>query len=213
MKYIYSYIPISHLFGGKDATQQMPADAFIVHNNKQYLSSMQQAQQTVQTPQPGGGQGVGGGGQPATSGDINDIFPLVLQLSTAEQRENALTELSKRREVCPDMAPILWYSFGTMSVLLQEIIMVYPMLSPQSPQVLSSNASTRVCNALALLQLLASHPETKTKFMSGMHFMCHKDTFIRLCSNSFPNFSSPSYSTYSFVSIPIFEYCVKAQSF
>ena len=76
-----------------------------------------------------------------------------------------MSELSKRREICPEMAPILWYSFGTISVLLQEIIMVYPMLSPP---ILSSNSSTRVCNALALLQCVASHPETKSKFMGGV---------------------------------------------
>ena len=75
-----------------------------------------------------------------------------------------MTELSKRREICPDMAPILWYSYGVISILLQEIIIVYPMLSPP---VLSSNASTRVCNALALLQCVASHPETKSKFING----------------------------------------------
>ena len=119
-----------------------------------------------------------------------EIFPLILQLSTPHevtlsfsltsqrissqpnmlylQRETALSELSKRREICPEMAPILWHSFGTISVLLQEIIMVYPMLSPP---VLSSNSSTRVCNALALLQCVASHPETKPKFMGGKFFL------------------------------------------
>ena len=124
--------------------------------------------------------------QPSTSA-TEEIFPLILQLGTPHevnfcciyyptwmridvwiwfyQRESALSELSKRREVCPEMAPILWYSFGTISVLLQEIIMVYPMLSPP---VLSSNSSTRVCNALALLQCVASHPETKQKFMGGL---------------------------------------------
>lgn len=93
-------------------------------------------------------------------------------------RETALSELSKRREICPEMAPILWYSFGTISVLLQEIIMVYPMLSPP---VLSSNSSTRVCNALALLQCVASHPETKPKFM-GAHIPLYLYPFLNTVS-------------------------------
>ena len=80
------------------------------------------------------------------------------------QRENALAELSKRRELCPEMAPTLWYSYGIISILLQEIIMVYPLLSPS---ILSNGSSTRVCNALALLQCVASHQETKSKFLSG----------------------------------------------
>ena len=78
--------------------------------------------------------------------------------------ENALLELSKRREAYPDLAPVLWYSYGTMAALLQEIIAIYPMLSPPS---LSPHASNRVCNALALLQCVASHPETKSKMLSA----------------------------------------------
>lgn len=35
------------------------------------------------------------------------------------QRETALMELSKKREVFPDLAPILWHTVGTMAALLQ----------------------------------------------------------------------------------------------
>lgn len=31
----------------------------------------------------------------------------------------ALMELSKKREVFPDLAPILWHTVGTMAALLQ----------------------------------------------------------------------------------------------
>jgi CCR4-NOT transcription complex subunit 9 len=51
-----------------------------------------------------------------------------------------------------------------MSSLLQEIISVYPLLSP--PQ-LTAHASNRVCNALALLQCVASHGETRGLFLQG----------------------------------------------
>lgn len=36
-----------------------------------------------------------------------------------QQRETALMELSKKREVFPDLAPILWHTVGTMAALLQ----------------------------------------------------------------------------------------------
>lgn len=39
-----------------------------------------------------------------------------------------------------------------------------------SPPTLSPQASNRVCNALALLQCVASHSETKTKLMNGESF-------------------------------------------
>ena len=86
------------------------------------------------------------------------------------QRESALLELSKRRETFADLAPILWHSFGTVSALLQEIVAIYPLLSPPS---LTAQASNRVCNALALLQCVASHPETRTLFLNGACRRCH----------------------------------------
>lgn len=51
-----------------------------------------------------------------------------------------------------------------MSSLLLEIVYVYPALNPPS---LSAHASNRVCNALALLQCVASHPQTRSLFLSG----------------------------------------------
>lgn len=87
---------------------------------------------------------------------------LVLDLTNPQSRENALLELSKKRESFPDLAPYLWHSFGTISALLQEIVSIYPLLSPPS---LTAHASNRVCNALALLQCVASHQETRSLFL------------------------------------------------
>lgn len=53
-----------------------------------------------------------------------------------------------------------------MTALLQEIISVYPLLMPSS---LTAAASNRVCNALALLQCVASHNETRALFLSGWY--------------------------------------------
>ena len=82
-----------------------------------------------------------------------------------DSREAALMELSKKREQVPELALVLWHSFGVMTSLLQEIISVYPLLNPSQ---LTAAASNRVCNALALLQCVASHNETRTLFLSGM---------------------------------------------
>ncbi|KAK9835050.1 hypothetical protein WJX81_007325 [Elliptochloris bilobata] len=89
---------------------------------------------------------------------------LVLDLTNPQARENALLELSKKRESFPELAPYLWHSFGTVSALLQEIVAIYPLLSPPS---LTAHASNRVCNALALLQCVASHPETRSLFLQA----------------------------------------------
>ncbi|CAN6279017.1 unnamed protein product [Urochloa humidicola] len=73
---------------------------------------------------------------------------LVFDLCDSELRGNALVELSKKRETLNDLALKLWYSFGTIGALLQEIMSVYPALSPPT---LSASAATRACNTLRVL--------------------------------------------------------------
>ncbi|KAK7605195.1 hypothetical protein V9T40_007053 [Parthenolecanium corni] len=92
------------------------------------------------------------------------IYQWVLDIPNPETREKALLELSKKRETVSDLAPMLWHTFGTVAALLQEIINIYPSISPAS---LTAYQSNRVCNALALLQCLASHPETRSAFLQA----------------------------------------------
>ena len=96
--------------------------------------------------------------------ELESIYLLVLDLQDKNKREHALLELSKKRESVADLAPILWYSHGTMAILLQEIISIYPLLSPPK---LKGHQSDRVCTALALLQSVASHRSTRTLFLNG----------------------------------------------
>ena len=111
-----------------------------------------------------GPQALGGEPRLLNPGDKDAMVQLVLDLIAPETRENALLELSKKREAFPDLAQILWHSFGTIAALLQEIVSIYPMLSPPS---LTAHASNRVCNALALLQCVASHHETRALFLNA----------------------------------------------
>lgn len=92
------------------------------------------------------------------------VLVWVAELMDPARREGALMELSKKREQVPELALILWHSFGVMTSLLQEIISVYPLLNPSQ---LTAAASNRVCNALALLQCVASHNETRGLFLNG----------------------------------------------
>jgi len=94
--------------------------------------------------------------------DREKIYQWILELSHPDTRENALLELSKKREVVPDLAPMLWNSFGTAAALLQEIVNIYSAINPPT---LNAHQSNRVCNALALLQCVASHPETRSHFL------------------------------------------------
>jgi CCR4-NOT transcription complex subunit 9 len=122
------------------------------------------------------------------SEDNRRTLSYVADLLNENTREAALLELSKKREQVPELALILWHSFGTssalvllfrlrgmmltsisegvMTSLLQEIISVYNLLNPSQ---LTAAASNRVCNALALLQCVASHNETRTLFLNGTY--------------------------------------------
>jgi len=126
------------------------------------------------------GSADGGSGDQAQ--DKEKLYQLVAELSREETREAALLELSKKREAFPDLAPILWHSFGTTATLLQEIVCIYPLLSP--PQ-LTAHASNRVCNALALLQCVASHPETRTLFLKA-HIPLFLYPFLNTISKTRP---------------------------
>ncbi|GJN10289.1 hypothetical protein PR202_ga28370 [Eleusine coracana subsp. coracana] len=102
---------------------------------------------------------------------------LVLNLCNPELRGSALAELAKKREMFSDLALLLWHSFGTMAILIQEILAAYPTYLP-----LSASAASRACNALALLQTVASHPETRIPFLRAkipMYFYSYLD-----CANN-----------------------------
>ncbi|XP_055379957.1 CCR4-NOT transcription complex subunit 9 [Condylostylus longicornis] len=96
--------------------------------------------------------------------DNAQVLQWINELAHPDTRETALLELSKKRESVPDLAPMLWNSFGTTAALLQEIINIYPSITPAT---LIAHQSNRVCNALALLQCVASHPETRTAFLNA----------------------------------------------
>lgn len=59
--------------------------------------------------------------------DREKIYQWINELSSPETRENALLELSKKRESVPDLAPMLWHSFGTIAALLQVGIYIHEL--------------------------------------------------------------------------------------
>ena len=77
---------------------------------------------------------------------------------------------------------MLWHSFGTIAALLQEIITIYPAINPAT---LTAHQSNRVCNALALLQCVASHRETRSTFLAA-HIPLFLYPFLHTVSKSRP---------------------------
>ena len=48
---------------------------------------------------------------------MEKIVNLILNIRNPDKREEALHELSKRKESFNNLAPILWHSFGTIAIL------------------------------------------------------------------------------------------------
>ncbi|OVA03415.1 Rcd1 [Macleaya cordata] len=114
--------------------------------------------------------------------NIAMVQQLVFELRIPDLREKALLELSKKKEYFDDLAPLLWNSFGTIATLLQEIVSIYPVLSLPT---LTPGASNRVCNALALLQCIASDPDTRPLFLKA-HIPLYLYPFINTTSKTRP---------------------------
>ncbi len=92
------------------------------------------------------------------------IIKWVEQIKDPSTREKALEELSHKRESLSDLALYIWYSTGTVAILLQEIINTYQLLAPPK---LSVSKSNKACSVLALFQCVAAHPETRKPFLKS----------------------------------------------
>lgn len=88
---------------------------------------------------------------------INEVLP-------PDTRENAILQLSRRRAMVDLIAPLIWYSFGTLAAIIQEITDIYPFINPPT---LSGYQSNRVCNALNLLNAVATHKEIREQFLTS----------------------------------------------
>ena len=77
-----------------------------------------------------------------------EIIRCIDELKYSDRRDNSLLKLSQQREHFSELAPFIWHSVGTIAALLQEIVSVYPLLSPP---LLDSKTSNKACNVLALL--------------------------------------------------------------
>ncbi|KAD6454170.1 hypothetical protein E3N88_08876 [Mikania micrantha] len=92
-------------------------------------------------------------------------LPETLYVDPTEEFPTAGAESAERARIdrSNDIALVLWNSKDVPFILLQEISKAYTLLSP--PTLISMKEATRVCNALALIQAMASHPDTKMQMV------------------------------------------------
>ena len=92
------------------------------------------------------------------------IIQYIEEIKNEKTRIKAIKHLSKYSEIKYNLAIYLWYSTGTITAILQEIIDTYQYLSPPK---LTQEKANKVCAAISLFQCVASHPETKQKFIES----------------------------------------------
>ena len=112
--------------------------------------------------------------------DLDTIVRLIEDIKVPSKRDVAFSGLCQQKEHYPDLALYLWHSTGTIAALLQEIISLYPHLSPPN---LTATATNNVCNVLTLLQSLASHNETRSLFLNA-HIPLFLYPFLNTISKS-----------------------------
>ncbi|XBW38438.1 hypothetical protein QEN19_004026 [Hanseniaspora menglaensis] len=100
--------------------------------------------------------------------DSNDSFNWLCSVYDPAQRNEALLNLGKNRQQFEDLGPVIWNSPGQVTILLQEIISLYPYLTGNSSNlILTPDLSNRVCNVLVLFQCIALHPDTRMELINA----------------------------------------------
>ncbi|KEG11444.1 cell differentiation protein [Trypanosoma grayi] len=128
-----------------------------MHQGHPYMQyALYQAQQPAMKPYPT---------VAPVSPETRSMLTLLENLFKPELREKAILDLARHRESFPLLGPALWYGVGTMAILLQEIISVYPLLS--IPQLLAKGTTSRVGSVLTLLQTVAFHDSTRRVFLEA----------------------------------------------
>lgn len=102
--------------------------------------------------------------QQRPSPEMEKICQYIMFLRDPSKKYEYFKELNNQRDNFPQLAPILWFSTGTVAILLQEIINIYPNLSPPT---LTQAHSERICNVLGLFQCIALHATTKPLFIQA----------------------------------------------
>lgn len=99
--------------------------------------------------------------------DDKTAFNWLTSIYDPNSRNEALLLLGKHRQKFPDLGNVIWNSPGMVTILLQEIIKVYPYLTGNKQYLLTSEISTRICNVLVLFQCIAFDEETRNDLINS----------------------------------------------
>ena len=115
-------LPVSGAGGNNNAVYASTNSSTLMTNNATSAAGNRNSGTTTTVTSANTGQ--------SSSLNREQVYTWIQELSSPDTREHALIELSRKREVLPDLAPLLWNSFGTIAALLQEIVIIYPVINP-----------------------------------------------------------------------------------
>ena len=92
------------------------------------------------------------------------IINYINELKYEQKREKAISKLSEYYDKNKNLPIYLWYSQGTMAILLQEIISTYKYFSSTK---LSLEKYSKIRNLLLLLTSMTSHEEIRHKLIEA----------------------------------------------
>jgi len=92
------------------------------------------------------------------------IIKWISEIKNESTRTKAIENLTKFREKNNNLSIYLWYSRGTIAILLQEIISTYQYLSSSK---LSFERSNKICSVINLFDCIASQNKTRNEFLES----------------------------------------------
>eukprot|EP00917_Polyrhabdina_sp_WS-2016_P029588 GHVP01063109.1.p1 GENE.GHVP01063109.1~~GHVP01063109.1.p1 ORF type:complete len:280 (+),score=52.03 GHVP01063109.1:600-1439(+) len=94
----------------------------------------------------------------------DEILDKIRDIQDGNKRESIIKTLSDIKGDLPEIGLWLWETFGATFSLLKEILIGYNYINNGT---LSWQDSRRICNALSLLQCIATHEKTTRKFIKA----------------------------------------------
>lgn len=92
------------------------------------------------------------------------LIKWTIEIKNEAKRDNAIENLSKYAEKNQNLAFYLWYSRGTMAIIIQEITSIYEYLSSSK---LTLEKSNKICSAICLLQCISYNSKTRHEFLES----------------------------------------------
>ena len=94
--------------------------------------------------------------------DEDLIIKWIIEIKNENTRTKAIENLTKYREKNKNLSIYLWYSRGTISALLQEIISTYQYLSSSK---LTLERSNKICSIITLFLCIALNTKKRKKLI------------------------------------------------